>query len=256
MELLLSYHAIEDVTGRYHDAVSNHQTDTLGETGLCHQTVRLRMKMAPQPEWLCVDFGTSAVVAAYARDIFACSDTLVNLKEQKDFLLRQAYTEQNSVKASSADEEGAHLISSTICLNSKNQGDYRYVGTDGAEYMNYAVWFSPSANDIQLDYQLPCLKTIMGYRHLPPIFSHSAIENFTYLQDGEERSCDILSPLWQRGGIKAGIGTLHFRKTARNSEFQKFRFSCNSLIYKCKTGHVSQRDPVPYQENTNNIPIY
>ena len=190
VELLLSYHAIEDVTGRYHDAVSNHQTDTLGETGLCHQTVRLRMKMAPQPEWLCVDFGTSAVVAAYARDIFACSDTLINLKEQKDFLLRQAYTEQNSVKASSADEEGAHLISSTICLNSKNQGDYRYVGTDGAEYMNYAVWFSPSANDIQLDYQLPCLKTIMGYRHLPPIFSHSAIENFTYLQDGEERHLD------------------------------------------------------------------
>ena len=150
----------------------------------------MRLKMAPQPEWLCVDFGTSAVVAAYARDIFASRDTLVNLKEQKAFLLRQAYTEQNSVKASSADEEGSHIISSTICLNSKNQGDCRYVGTDGTEYMNYAVWFSPSANDIQLDYQLPCLKTIIGYRYLPPIFSPSAIENFTYQQDGEEWHLD------------------------------------------------------------------
>ena len=190
IELLLSYHAIEDTTGHYHDAVRNGQTDTLGETGLCHQTIRLRLKKAPQPEWLCVDFGTSAVVAAYARDIFASRDILINLKEQKDYLLRRAYTEQNSVKASSADEEGSHIISSTICLNSKNQGDCRYVGTDGTEYRNYAVWFSPSANDIQLDYQLPCLKTIIGYRYLPPIFSHSAIENFTYQQDGEERHLD------------------------------------------------------------------
>ena len=190
MELLLSYHAIEDTIGRYHDAVSNGQTDTLGETGLCHQTVCLRLKKTPQPEWLCVDFGTSAVVAAYACDIFTSRDTLVNLKEQKDFLLRQAYTEQDSVKASSADEEGAHLISSTICLNSKNQGDCRHVGTEGADYRNYAVWFSPSSNDIQLDYQLPCLKTIMGYHHLPPIFSPSAIENFTYQLDGEERHLD------------------------------------------------------------------
>lgn len=190
MELLLSYHAIEDATGRYHDVVSSHQTDTLGETGLCHQTVRIKLKMAPQPEWLCVDFGTSAVVAAYARDIYARGDMLINLKEQKDFLLRQAYTEQNSVKASSADEDGRHLISSTICLNSRNHGDYHHVGTEGSEYMNYTVWFSPSANDIQLDYQLPCLKTIMGYRFLPPIFSHSAIENFTYHQNDEERRLD------------------------------------------------------------------
>ena len=177
--LHLKYHILKDNEGVYFSQVVNGRTAELGEKGgqLCKLNIKL--KKQPQSEWLCVDFGTSAVAAAYARDTLDDSNSLIDLKKLKGYLMDITYG-KGDLRNDNSDED-EKLISSTVCFHNEEDAiDYNLVDSNPQSFKKYAVWFSPSANDIQLHYLLPCLKTIIGYKHLPNIFTEDHQELFKY----------------------------------------------------------------------------
>lgn len=191
LELNIEYRAIEDRTGKYKklfDKSVDELGHQLGDKGLCSRHFKIRLYREPQPEWLCVDFGTSAVVAAFANDINS-RQNLIDLKKEKDSILKAAYPTDANKRMN--DDEDRFLISSTVCLNNvveedSNINDFRWLGPDPAQYKNLTVWFSPSSGMVQRDYLLPCLKNMMGFEHLPNVFTDNKMNEFTYKIKGIE----------------------------------------------------------------------
>lgn len=157
------------------------------------RTISLHLMKMAEPEWLSIDFGTSAVVAAYASalDISHLKDCLIDLKQLKRNLLQVAIRDEN--KRGDANDEADFLIASTACLNMMNKGNFRDL-RDDAHYMEYALLFSPSEEIINKEYQLPCLKTLMGYTNLPNIFTSPELFKYSNeqgevrLKEGEENT--------------------------------------------------------------------
>lgn len=178
-ELLIEieYHAVADKDGiLYEDYLNDSFEDN---EYLCKQSFTIKLKRMPRNEWLCVDFGTSAVVASFADSIWE-EDPLIDLKSQKLHLLKQVYTDGEKAKIE-VDDESDKLISSTVFFNhdSTSTDDIMTISNMPADYKNYKIWFSPSAKAVRPDYQLPCLKNIMGYKHLPNIFV-DVVKGFKY----------------------------------------------------------------------------
>ena len=173
LHVKLEYHVKNDPLGIYYDDVSKGQMSQ--EDGLCHQVIKIRLMRKPQEEWLCVDFGTSAVVAAYAQSLLYEDEAIIDLKRQKKQLLDKVFIGDEK-SLITVDDEKDNLIASTIFFNNleREQCDCMYVSPTPEAYKNYALWFSPSANAVYQEYQLPCLKTIIGYEHIPDIFSGNA----------------------------------------------------------------------------------
>lgn len=183
--LHLTYYMLEDEEGKNYSQVMSGNTKELNDNALHQTIIRLRLEKDPHPGWMCVDFGTSAVVAAYAQGIQDNQNTLINLKEIKERMLEAVYG-NNNPKLDINDEDN-HLISSTVCFNNSNSDVYDNICPDGYNYLKLPVWFSPSAADLRKDYLLPCLKTIIGYKQLPNIFLDQYMEQFRYTTStGEE----------------------------------------------------------------------
>ena len=180
IQLTIDYYVKNDYTGDDHQKMKEGIMPADG-TGQCQQTMQIRLKRTVQPEWLCVDFGTSAVVAAYAQSLLHENNALINLKEQKRYILGEAHHhDKNKI---SVDDEKENLISSKIFFNetAAENRDFMEITEEAADYGEYTIWFSPSVNAANQDYQLPCLKTIMGYDHLPNIFIET-VKNLKYWQ--------------------------------------------------------------------------
>ena len=185
-----THHVIEDNEGKYHAIEDNEGLDEYGKQ-TCEITIRL--KKQPQSEWLCVDFGTSAVAAAYASKVceFNKQDSSqIDLKKLKNHLLNVAYSEEKYKPIKELidkfKDEDEKLISSTVCFHNANDTvNYDAVNGNPDSFRKYPVWFSPAAADISLAYLLPCLKTIIGYKHLPNIFQEEQKKKFKYRCQGE-----------------------------------------------------------------------
>lgn len=167
------------------------------------RTIKLRLIKIAEPEWLSVDFGTSAVVAAYASalDINHLKNCLIDLKQIKQNLLQVAIRDEN--KRGNANDEADCLIASTACLNMINKGPFKEL-RDDAHYMEYALLFSPSEEIINKEYQLPCLKTLMGYINLPNIFISPELfkysneqGNVMLVEDGEKTDLMKVDTIFQ-----------------------------------------------------------
>lgn len=134
-------------------------------------SIVLPMSVAPAAEWMCIDFGTSAVVAEYGKSIYNeqgnVSNNLVNLREKKTELLQKTFGDKEKGKRVDRNETNTEFISSMSSFN--DFGDlnaYKNVPSE-KEYKNATIWFSPSTSMIDPSYQLPCLKSLMGYETLP-----------------------------------------------------------------------------------------
>lgn len=132
--------------------------------------IRTKVELLPTPEWLCVDFGTSAVVASYGDKLTdnrgEKMDILLDLKRAKTNLLRRAYPRE-PLKQRDESESAAKLISSMMALNPDNEGDYDEL-KPVAGFSKSALWFSPASGMLASnDYMLPCLKSMVGFKSLP-----------------------------------------------------------------------------------------
>ncbi|WP_455998824.1 hypothetical protein [Phocaeicola barnesiae] len=174
LEMKCQFDMFVDTKGMYYNDIKRNSKSLKLKDGdefeSFSRTISLRLMKMAEPEWLSVDFGTSAVVAAYtsALDINHMEGCLIDLKLLKQHLLQVAITDVN--KRGDANDEVDYLITSTACLNMMNKGNFREL-RDDAHYMEYALLFSPSEEIINKEYQLPCLKTLMGYTNLPNIFT-------------------------------------------------------------------------------------
>ena len=132
--------------------------------------IRTKVELVPTPEWLCVDFGTSAVVAAYGDKLTdnrgEKMDILLDLKKAKTNLLRKAYPKE-PLKQKDESESAPKLISSQMALNPDNRGDFDEL-KPAKEFGQSALWFSPASGMlVSNDYMLPCLKSMVGFKSLP-----------------------------------------------------------------------------------------
>jgi len=185
VRLVLEYFLIEDQKGANKARVEAGDVDGLG--GRTDRAFQFELCRTPQSGWFCVDYGTSAVVAG-------CSESgtsamrIIDLKNIKDRLMLEAYPDRNDIGKRRNDDETDCFVASTICLNNNNQEQENFSDVLPPEqYRQQAVWFSPSAGSLDVNYQLSCMKTLMGYPSLPDMFSASAQEKFRYKVNGVER---------------------------------------------------------------------
>lgn len=124
------------------------------------------LHLEPHPEWLCVDYGTSAIVCKYDKKI-------IDLKEQKDKIFRTDFTQFRNDEF----EKGTKFLSSDIVLHSVDDYGIKYTSlcseqkqNDNLPYNTLAVCLSPTSSLIEneVKMQLPCLKILVGNQYLPP----------------------------------------------------------------------------------------
>ena len=253
--LSLSYRLFVDKEGEHALELERGRVPALDI--LCPQKysniIYIKLQKQPNPECMCVDFGTSAIVAGLSdanRNI-----KYLDLKKIKDSLLLAAYPGDDSSKRRN-DDEDRPFISSSICLNPQyfmesGKRDFRYVTnketderTAASEYKLYPIWFSPGVGVINLEYQIPCLKMIVGYNHIPDIFRPDSIKNilrWTYrdetarCQENKEGLVNLLTEGF--GGTLNYSELLHIENLFRQVYRQLFihylkinRISANKIV--------------------------
>lgn len=122
------------------------------------------LHLEPNPEWLCVDYGSSAIVCRYDR-------TILDLKKQKDAIFRRA--EDGKFRLDSI-ENGTLFLSSDIILHDVRENKTSALCTqlgpeDDVPYLNLAICLSPTSSLIKNDVRklIPCLKILVGNEFLP-----------------------------------------------------------------------------------------
>ena len=129
-------------------------------------TLRWNLQLEPYPEWLCVDYGSSAIVCKYNKNI-------IDLKKQKDAVYSD---ERNGYDKFTEDsfEGDTKFLSSDILFHqlSPNQIDTALCVEQAQKkpYNTLAVCLSPTSSLVinEVQRQLPCLKILVGNENLPP----------------------------------------------------------------------------------------
>lgn len=119
--------------------------------------------LEPNPEWLCVDYGSSAIVCKY-------HNNLIDLNTQKDKIFRKAFPGFKEDEY----EIGTKFLSSDIVLHSVEGVEQSSICSELDQSQNIlydklSICLSPTSsliiNDVQR--QVPCLKILVGNEFLP-----------------------------------------------------------------------------------------
>lgn len=135
------------------------------------------LHLEPYPEWLCVDYGSSAIVCKYDKKI-------IDLKKQKDKVFSD---ERNGYDKFIEDkfESETKFLSSDIIFHqlSPNQTDTSLCveQTQKEPYNTLAVCLSPTSSLVvnEVQRQLPCLKILVGNEYIP---SNAFYDVYQYLR--------------------------------------------------------------------------
>ena len=164
----LDFDYFEDHGGEYESEV----------TPMQHFCGKLQFDIENDPgaDWLCVDYGTSASVAAFGDGSYKNTNVL-NLDNQLLELLQGVDHRLQSPRF----EEGTPFLSSNVI--------FRDLGVlNATQYNKRLLWLSPSEPQFQSNgMMLPYMKALVGYRHLPNASSYSSLR-YKINPDGEEVS--------------------------------------------------------------------
>ena len=122
----------------------------------------------PNPEWLAIDFGTSAIVAQYG-------DHMLDLHEVKKSMPRTIAEKEDTYEINSPFLSSnlvlRHVSEETIQNNSQLTRD----NNSQLPFANLALFLSPTSTEekANIDTVIPCLKLIVGYDLLPNIDNYS-----------------------------------------------------------------------------------
>lgn len=142
-------------------------------------SIPIKVRKAPNPEWLCLDFGTSAVVATYASHHYDGHgkriDCLVPLRMTKQNLLRSQYKgDKDNLKniLNDTTETDKNLIASDIVVDTHTttvgDADLDKSLADISKYKDAPMKFSPSSGILDINIRkIPSLKSLMGNRSIP-----------------------------------------------------------------------------------------
>lgn len=130
----------------------------------CRVPVIWKLHLEPNPEWLCVDYGSSAIVCRYANQI-------IDLKRQKDAIFRMA--DYGRFRMDNI-ESNTRFLSSDIVFHAVSDTTQSTLCSQqplnaATPYLNLSVCLSPTSSLIKNDVrtQLPCLKILVGNEYLP-----------------------------------------------------------------------------------------
>ena len=118
----------------------------------------------PGNEWLCIDFVTSATVAAFGDG--SEESNLLNLDSQAESITRGLPQRMRSPRF----EEGTPFLSSNAKFRQDGDIDVK------APYSNCFVWLSPTEPQFYSDsYILPYIKSLVGYNNLPDTLDYKGL---------------------------------------------------------------------------------
>ena len=169
----LSYYVDKDAL-----YVNSNPPDTVYTTEFA-TTIPIEIRERPRPEWLCVDFGTSAVVATFRDHLFQMPGTPpskpIPLKKQKESLLREWYQADQNVLNDTTELSEYMIASLSVINNVATRNGFNddllraaIAGTAPSEYRTSPVLFSPSSGAIDIySWMLPSLKALMGTKSVP-----------------------------------------------------------------------------------------
>lgn len=140
-------------------------------------TVMWHLKMLPHEEWLCIDYGSSAIVCSYGtQGVQDDKAPLLKLRDRK----QQLYKEDDVFRGRFAEadaEQGPYFLNSDIILyhRATNNGNPQSSLCSeqplkaNLSYNNEAVLLSPTPSLTKAHYQflLPCMKILVGNTFLP-----------------------------------------------------------------------------------------
>jgi len=142
--------------------------------------------MLPFPQWLCVDYGSSAIVCMYDGKLV---DLSKRRKEIFALVKRNSSDDKWTIKPDS-DESDTMFIPSDMLLNTINLNNIATSQLcsereDTGDYDKLAICLSPTSQLIQSNFQrnLPCLKLLVGNRYLPENPDYNA---FKYARRDDE----------------------------------------------------------------------
>ena len=134
-----------------------------------------QLHLEPNPEWLCVDYGSSAIVCRYDKDI-------LDLKKAKDGIFRSVDADNGKYKNDTI-ETGTPFLSSDILFHavaaatqstlcSQLSADAR------VPYLGLSVCLSPTSSLMREEVTrlLPCLKILVGNEFLPKTADYSTFK--------------------------------------------------------------------------------
>lgn len=146
------------------------------------------MFILPFPEWLCVDYGSSAIVSLYKGKLLDLNSRRKDIFQQigntnKEWHPRTKGNENET-------EKDTVFISSDLLLNTitgKDNTVSALCGEQTVEQLDYsktAVCLAPTNNVAKNNYQriLPCLKLLVGNRYLP---ENQDYDNYEYSRKDE-----------------------------------------------------------------------
>lgn len=183
------------------DYYENPNGKSYGEIAPQHFSFEVRqpLYLLPNPHWLCIDYGSSAIVCKYG-------ETVLDLHERKKNILKKALSTANQKTYLSQDtfEKGTPFLSSDIVMhNPIDMGKNKMVSSlcseqstyDDEQYDKLAVYLSPTSPMVinEVLRQLPCLKLLIGNEALTPNphyqkFSYDILDSAGSVQKVEAES--------------------------------------------------------------------
>lgn len=139
--------------------------------------VNFKVAQIASEEWLCVDFGSSAVVGAYGAGMSdeagAAVDNIIKLKPRKEKCLLKCFPNLNDaaqkIRRTDVSESSDYLITSATSIDGVDIKESMTAKYTPDEFGKHAVCFSPSTGmqKQNIKHVMPCLKTLMGHEKLP-----------------------------------------------------------------------------------------
>lgn len=133
--------------------------------------IQWTLQLEPYPEWLCVDYGSSAIVCKY-------DNQLLNLREQKENVFTDEENNYADFQEDSLEKDTLFLSSDIILHTTDSNQNISALCSEQKEkspYNTLAVCLSPTSSLIMNSptTQLPCLKILMGNMFIPdnPFFN-------------------------------------------------------------------------------------
>lgn len=134
-------------------------------------TLPIILRKAAKPEWMCIDLGTSAIVASYGTFLNSngqIADNLIELGKQKQKLMDKIHnSDKNKVRDTS--ETDIRFINSTIAVNhAQLSGTASIASSISDDYKRLSLWLSPTTGMVDFYARmLPSLKSIVGHKKFP-----------------------------------------------------------------------------------------
>lgn len=154
----------------YYENVNGGDIPNDDELKRFHVTLEQPAYLEPNPEWLCVDYGTSAIVTVY-------NGQVLDLHSRKNKII-SSDENYKSLYADTLEPPDSLFLSSDIILNkeitkqeiSPQESSLSSQQKKTGPYHNLAVCLSPTSSMIikQFTQQIPCLKMLVGRPVLPP----------------------------------------------------------------------------------------